>query len=43
MHTTEIPMHDELDSGTLNGILNRVAQRNNVDKSVLMGRLRTFK
>jgi predicted RNA binding protein YcfA (HicA-like mRNA interferase family) len=43
MHTTEIPMHDELDSGTLNGILTRVAQRNDADKSALIEGLRAFK
>lgn len=42
VHTTQVPMHDELDRGTLNGILNRVALRNSIDKDELIEKLQEY-
>jgi predicted RNA binding protein YcfA (HicA-like mRNA interferase family) len=39
-HVIVIPLHDELDKGTLNGILSRVSDRNRLDKDILLELLR---
>jgi len=36
VHTIQVPLHDELDKGTLNGILQRISLRNNIDKAELL-------
>lgn len=35
-HHITIPQHDELKKGTLNDILSRIAERNRMDKDVLI-------
>ncbi|MCD1296011.1 type II toxin-antitoxin system HicA family toxin [Methanocella sp. CWC-04] len=35
-HSIQVPLHDELDKGTLNSILTRVSERNIVEKEKLV-------
>ncbi len=42
-HSIQVPLHDELDKGTLNGILTRVSLRNKIEKPELLVMLINWK